>query len=102
MDYDNTNKPTRSDKPGWSIIATGDNGFDLLQFIIKVTDFDDATQVSTKIASLIQQYERTDDVFNTQITLRGWRVEVQLALPTGTWGTVAQEEFTDAIVALFH
>lgn len=100
MNSDTSNEPTRSDKPGWSVIASSDNGFDLLQFVITVADFDEATQVGTKVASLIQQYERIDDIFNTQITLRGWQVEVQLALPTATWGTVAQQEFTDAIVAL--
>jgi len=89
---------TRSKKPGWTVIAEGDNGIDLLQFVIKVADFDEATQLGAKIAALIAKYKRPDAVYDTQVTLRDWRVEVQLALPKGTWGTLAQQELTDAVV----
>lgn len=89
---------TRSEKPGWSVVASGDNGIDLLHFVIKVDNFNEAAQLSVRVAGLIMQYERPDDVFNTQVTLRDWRVEVQLALPKGTWGTLAQQELTDTLV----
>lgn len=100
MNSDNTIEQTRSEKPGWKVISSGDNGIDLLQFVIEVVDFDEATQLAAKIAALIMQYERPGDVYNTQVTLRDWHVQVQLALPKGTWGTLAQEEITDAVVAL--
>ncbi|MFZ2836371.1 MAG: hypothetical protein WAZ21_03550 [Candidatus Saccharimonadales bacterium] len=102
MSSNNVNKPTRSDKQGWSIIASGDNGFDLLQFVINVADFNDATRVGAEITALIMQYERPDDVFNTQLTLRDWHVQVQIALPRETWGTLAQQELTDAVVKLYR
>jgi len=101
MYSDKTMKETRALKSGWNIISEGDNGFDLLQFIIKVKDIRESSQTADTISLMLIKYERPDDVFNTQISLRDWRVEIQLALPSNTWGTPAQQDFTTLISAIY-
>lgn len=101
MNLDKTSKETRTLKIGWDIISKGDNGFDLLQFIINAKDISESSQIAKTVSSMIMKYERPDDVFNTQISLRDWRVEIQLGLPAGTWGTTAQQEFTNLISEIY-
>ena len=101
MNLDKNTNDRRTVKAGWVIISAGDNGFDILQFTINAKDMSESSQISDDISSMIMKYGRPDDVFNTQISLRDWRVEILLALPTSTWGTIAQQEFATSISEIY-
>jgi len=53
IDTDENTKDTRITKAGWNVISVGDNGFDLLQFIIKVKDMGESSQIANIISSMI-------------------------------------------------
>jgi len=101
MDSNKDVPEARPSKVGWKVVTAGDNGIDLLQFHIEVGDLSEASRIVENITSMIMKYERPDNVFNTQLTLRDWAVQVQIALPVGTWGTKAQQELTDKISELY-
>jgi hypothetical protein len=101
MDYDGTTRPKRSSREEWSVVASGDNRIDLLQRVIDVADFSQAARIGTEIAALIQRYERSDHIYDTQVTLRGWRVEITLSAPEGAWWSLSQQELVDTINARF-
>lgn len=86
-------RPTRDHDQRWLIIASGDNSHELLQFNIEVEDFTAAARTGSNLAALIMRYEQT----YTQVTLRGWRVEVLLSAPKGAWRSKSQQELAGAI-----
>ena len=98
-----TNKDELQRKPqsGWTVIHSGDNGVELLQCVIDVADFNEASQVGTELASWIAPAGREDPVVFTQLTLRAWRVEINFAAPTGEWSSVAQQELVAAVIDRF-
>jgi len=97
MNSDKTANAARTMKAGWNVIFTGDNGLDELEFRIKVENINESSQIANNISSMIMNYERPDDIFNTLISLFDFKVEIRVVLPTGTWGTAAQQEFTTLI-----
>ena len=97
MNSDNTNELKRASDPRWSTIASGDNGIELLQYVIDVAVFNEAARVGTEIASWIAPYGREDPVVFTQVSLRGWRVEIGLAAPIGEWTSVSQQKLASTI-----
>lgn len=96
---DNTNQPKRSSDLGWSVIGSGENGIDLLQYVIDVADFDEAARIGTEVAALVAKNGREDPVVYTQITLRAWQVAITLTAPLGEWASLSQQELARTLNA---
>jgi len=96
MDLPNADRPARGDEQNWRIVVSGDNGHELLQFIIEVEDFAAAAKKGSELAALIMKYGQSD---YTQVTLRAWRVEVTLSAPKGAWWSMSQQEMVSVIGA---
>lgn len=92
MQQDSTHRPERTAGRAWSVIASGDNGFELLECVIPVSNFAESAQLGSEIAEQINAYKQSDQVDDTQITLRAWRVEVPLTAPVGAWNSPSQQE----------
>lgn len=96
---DNTNRPKRSSNLGWPVVGSGDNGIDLLQYVIDVADFNEAARIGTEVAALVAKNGREDPVFYTQITLRAWQVAITLTAPVGEWASLSQQELAQTLNA---
>jgi len=96
MNEENTTSLQRLTNEGWSLNAHGDNGFDLLLYVIKVNDLTAAVQVSKDVADLVMEHIFSESAF-TRITLRSWQVEIMMSAPVGTWWSKEQRQFALAI-----
>jgi hypothetical protein len=93
-------QPIRENVPGWTTIVTGDNGVELLEHRIKVTDFSQAVEVANKIAPLVMRYEPLDSDYTLRVNLTRWAVESRLSVPTGCWESEAQEKLAKGIAEI--
>lgn len=93
----NASTPNRKPDHRWSVIHSGDNGIELLQCVIDVADFTEAARMGAEIAAWIAPSGREDPVIFTQITLRGWRVEINISVPVGGWSSLPQQRLVDTI-----
>lgn len=74
----------------WKRIAEdSSNGTALLQFVIKTNNAEESARIATRIAQFINNHDRSDPVYNTQLTIRSWRLEVQLA---ATYGRLSESQ----------
>jgi hypothetical protein len=94
---DNSSAPKREPDAIWPVIHSGDNGIELLQCVIDVADFNEAARVGADIAAWITPDGREDPVIFTQITLRGWRVEINITVPVGQWSSLPQQKLVSTI-----
>lgn len=94
-------KPERGVWFGWKTIAFGDNGIDLLQYVIKVHNFAEAAAIGSDIAGLLVRYEQKSDASFNQVTLRSWQVEITMAVPREGLLPKSQQEFLDAVNACY-
>lgn len=93
-------QPERTSQEGWSTIVsgTGDDDNELLRFNIAVKNFSAAALVGSELASLIVEH----DELYTQVTLRSWRVEVNIGVPKGLWSSIAQQKLATEISRRYH
>ena len=69
---------------GWTVTTYGDNGLAVVRYEIAASHFTEASGVSEMICELLRASDHEDDLYYTQLTLRAWRVEVIVAVPTRT------------------
>ena len=93
-------QPIRENVPGWTTIVTGDNGVELLEHRMKVTDFSQAVEVANKIAPLVMRYEPLDSEYTLRVNLTRWVVESRLSVPAGCWESAAQEKLAKGIAEI--
>ena len=86
----------RSDNHGWRVIVSGDNGYELLQYIIKVDGLTEASERTKEITAIIAEYGHELSEY-TQITLRSWQIEVGMSAPSELWLSADQREFATRI-----
>lgn len=89
-------RPVRKEQYGWATTVAGDNGFDLLSYVIKVHDLADAAQKANDIAELMKHYEYENSEYD-QISLRSWQIEILTSAPTGVWWSKSQQNLAVAI-----
>ena len=93
-------QPIRENVPGWTTIVTDDNGVELLEHCIKVTDFSQAMEVANKIAPLVMRYEPLDSEYTLRVNLTRWVVESRLSVPMGCWESEGQEKLAKGIAEI--
>lgn len=92
----------RSEDTQWQVIASGDNGIELLQHTIKATDLRDAARITMIISKIVSDINSPKLLEDTQISLRFWRVEVTISAPVGAWKSDSQRMLVARIAACFH
>lgn len=62
-----------------------------------VGSFAEAAQVVTRLARVVEQYDRSDGARNVQVMLSAWRVEILLAGVDQGWNSRSERELADWI-----
>lgn len=77
---------------GWVVIAQGDNDTELRTLRFPTTGMQNGVSFLVELVQVLERFPHREAEY-TQLTLRAWHVEVQLAAPMGIWSSRGQASF---------